>query len=106
MTRFVLIRHEFSVANEDRFFAGASDVPLTELGRRQGEIVSRYVAERYAVDAIYPFHFRAPKTPLRSLPERRGCPFFSTRGLREIYGGKRETLSFAEIAKKITTNNL
>lgn len=100
MTRFILIRHGFSVANQDRFFAGASDVPLAELGRKQGEIVSRYVAEHYAIDAIYSSPLSRARDTVAELAERTGLPVLLDEGLREIYGGTWETLAFAEIAKK------
>ena len=45
MTKFILVRHGQSKANEGGFLAGITDVPLSTLGEKQAKAVSEYISK-------------------------------------------------------------
>ena len=53
MTTLLLIRHGQSLANLTRFFAGHTDVALTDLGLRQAECTAEFVVSRYPIARVY-----------------------------------------------------
>jgi broad specificity phosphatase PhoE len=61
--RFIMVRHGESEGNRDRRFTISSDVPLTELGRRQALDAARRIKTKFNPDLIVssPF-FRARQT--------------------------------------------
>lgn len=46
MTRILMVRHGQSEANLAKLFAAHTDVPLTDLGRRQAQAIADYLAAR------------------------------------------------------------
>ena len=97
MTKLILIRHGQSVANAQQRFAGHSDFDLTELGRKQAALAAKYIAENFKVDAIYASDLlRAYNTAVPS-SELLGIPIQKCEGLREVYAGKWESMTFADI---------
>ncbi len=52
MTTIIILRHGESEANLYKYFAGQSDVQLTDLGRRQAEIAAEFLKNRH-FDVIY-----------------------------------------------------
>lgn len=100
MTRFIIIRHGYSEANDKSIFAGVLDAPLTEIGRRQGELVSLYVAEHYKVDAIYSSPLSRARDTVAELAKRTGLPVLIEDGLHEIYGGEWEAMTFEELPRR------
>ena len=53
MTTLYIVRHGQSVANLEERFAGHSDFPLTDLGRRQAACAAAYLKEHVRLDAVY-----------------------------------------------------
>ena len=51
--RIILVRHGESLANVAKFFAGHTNVDLSEKGYMQAEMTVDYVLSRYTVDKIY-----------------------------------------------------
>ena len=99
MTTILVIRHGQSVANLEDKFAGFSDFDLTDLGRKQAECVAAYIKERYKVDAVYASDLlRAYNT---ALPTARafGLEVNAREALREIYAGRWEAMTYADINK-------
>ena len=81
-TTLLLIRHGFSTSNEDATLTGQSDAPLTPLGRLQGDAASRYLLEKYKIDAVYSSDLsRAVDTAKLAIP---GCEPIQLPLLREI----------------------
>lgn len=100
MTRIIFIRHGQSVANHEDKFAGHSDFDLTDLGRKQAELASDYVKANYKIDAIYASDLlRAYNTAVPSA-EKFGLPIHACEGLREIFAGDWEALTFEQIIKE------
>lgn len=96
-TRILLIRHGESEANRERRFAGHSDFPLTEKGRRQAECTADYIARTYSVDRVYASDLcRAYDTAL-AVARRFSLEVTPEPELREIFAGEWEGLPFDEI---------
>ena len=53
MTTLIFIRHAQSEGNQLGICSGQSDVPLTEEGHRQAEIVAEYLHATYPITAVY-----------------------------------------------------
>ncbi len=90
MTTFLVVRHGFSKSNEQGFFTGQRDVPLSDLGLEQAEQTAKYIAENYKVDFLYSSPLqRAYQT---ALPLSKYCnlPIETMDDLKEINGGEWE----------------
>ena len=53
MVTIYLVRHGYSVANDQKFFAGSSDVKLSAIGEQQAQLVSDYILNNLKSDKIY-----------------------------------------------------
>lgn len=97
MTRLLFVRHGQSTANLDGIFAGQIDPALTELGLRQARCTAEFIAENYAVDAVYSSDLqRAYQTGL-GIARRLKLPVRSDPGLREIFAGSWEGRRFDDL---------
>ena len=98
MTKLILVRHGQSLANADRLFAGHSDFDLSDFGKEQANMTARYLFAKEKIDAIYAsdllraYHTACPIGEIFSLP------VIKDTGLREIFAGDWEGLSFDDIA--------
>jgi len=117
MTKFLIIRHGQSQANLDGVFAGHTDTPLTELGRRQAALTAEYIvahgaadlvyaADRvyaadlvYAADRVYASDLARAFDTAKASADRLGLPVIPDEGLREIYAGEWEGVPFDELQK-------
>lgn len=98
-TRFFMIRHGFSEANNHHLFAGHSDFPLTDIGRVQAERCAEALrAER--IDAIYSSDISRAYDTARPIAKDHCLEIIPHKGLREIYAGEWEGLSFDELGAK------
>ncbi len=100
MTRLIFIRHGQSIANVESRFAGHSNFDLSEVGYRQAELAAAYLKEHEKITAVYSSDLlRAWHT---ALPTARlfGLTPIPDTGLREIYAGKWEGLTFAELQER------
>lgn len=52
MVKIYIIRHGLSKGNAEKVICGHYDTPLTEVGRKQAELVGRYFANK-KIDAVY-----------------------------------------------------
>ena len=100
MIEFLIVRHGHSVANEKGIFAGATDVPLSETGMKQAELVSNFILENYSIDAIYSSELSRAKDTVKKVSEKLNLPIITNPAFNEIYGGKWENVTFEEIYKK------
>ena len=99
MTRFIMIRHGFSVANKEKKFAGHSDFPLTDLGRLQAEKCAEALKDEH-IDAIYASDLSRAFGTAEAVARVKGMEIVPTCGLREIYAGEWEGLLFDELCVK------
>ena len=99
MTRFIMIRHGFSVANNEKKFAGHSDFPLTEMGKKQAEKCAEALKNEH-IDAIYASDLsRAFETAI-PVAKAHGLTVVPHKGLREIFAGEWEGKTFDELEVK------
>ena len=96
MTRFIMIRHGFSVANNEHRFAGNSDIPLTDLGKAQAERCAEALKDE-RIDAIYASDLSRAFDTARPVARTHGLEITATKALREIFAGKWEGKSFDQI---------
>ena len=94
-----MIRHGYSVANNEKRFAGHSDFPLTDIGRLQAERCAEALKDEH-IDAIYASDLsRAFETAI-PVAKAHGLTVVPHKGLREIFAGEWEGKTFDELDKK------
>ena len=96
-TTFYFVRHGESEANAARRFAGRSDSPLTERGRRQSEAVAAAL-DQVAFDKIVATPLARSLDTAKVIAERRGMPVEIVPDLTEIDVGERTGAAWDEIA--------
>ncbi len=99
MTKLILIRHGQSLANAQNLFAGHSDFDLSDLGKEQARRAADWIAAHERVDAIYSSDLLRAYHTATPLGERLRLPVIPDTGLREIFAGEWEGLSFPYIAE-------
>ncbi len=95
-TRIYLIRHAESVANAGSYFAGQSDAPLSERGRRQAEALGRAFS-RVPLDALYASDLGRARDTAEAVRRGRGLDVVIEPGLRERDMGELAGVSFDEV---------
>ncbi len=94
-----LIRHGESAYNAEGRIQGQSDVPLSELGRRQSDAVADALAGD-AVDAIYSSPLRRALETAQPVASRTGTPVVTDPRLMEIDAGVFQDRLRAELAER------
>jgi len=103
MTTVYIVRHGQSVANLEERFAGHSDFPLTDLGRKQAELAGDYLVQQgIRLDAAYASDLCRAFETGRIIAEKQGITPIPTTGLREIYAGKWEAMKFEDIYREFS----
>jgi len=82
-TTFYLVRHGESEANAARRFAGQSDSPLTQRGRRQAEAVARELA-KVRFDKVVSSDLSRTRDTAEVIARSQGVPVEIVPELREI----------------------
>lgn len=96
-TRFLLIRHGQSEANNAGEFAGHLDYPLTQSGIDQAECTANYIASRYPVDCVYASDLRRAFVTGQIAAQKLKLPVNVDPRLREIYAGDWQGKTFAQL---------
>ena len=104
MTRFIVVRHGRSVANNDGVFSCMQDVPLADAGKAQAECVAAYLHQHESIDKIYTSGMQRTDQTAAPTAALFHLPLHTERGLREIFPGLWEGLPYAEIAKRYTAD--
>ncbi len=99
MVKLIIIRHGFSVTNEQGRFAGRTDVPLNEIGKRQAEQCARYVSENYKIDRIYSSDLMRAYDTAKPLSSLTGLEITVKEDLREMYVGEWEGMLISDIRR-------
>lgn len=97
MTRLLFIRHGQSEFNLSRRFAGNTDAALTDLGLRQAAATADYIANTYAVDAVYASDLQRAFLTGKTVADRLGLTAQPHKGLREIFAGEWEGQRFEHL---------
>lgn len=99
MTTIYLIRHGQSMGNLERRLLGHTDLPLTELGRKQAERAASYLAT-LGITRVYSSDLLRALETVTPLARRLSLPLIPEPGLREVYAGEWEGLPFSEIKER------
>ena len=97
MTKFVLVRHGQSKANECGYLVGKTEAPLSSLGERQAKAVSEYILKKYKVDVIYSSPLSRACNTVKGVADAIDLPMITENELREFDFGEWEGLTHEEI---------
>lgn len=100
MTRVILIRHGFSVANAEDRFAGHSDFPLSDVGHQQAHLAAEYLYKTEKIDKIYASDLARAYQTATPVAQKFGLSVIPDERLREIYAGLWEGMKFENIQKE------
>jgi probable phosphoglycerate mutase len=95
-TRVFLIRHGATILSAEDRFAGATDVPLSEEGRRQASRLAARLKEE-PITAVYASTMGRTVETARILAEPHGLEVEQREGLREISHGHWEQMTREEV---------
>lgn len=97
MTRIILIRHGFSIANAEDRFAGHSDFPLSDIGHEQARRAAAWLVRREKIDKIYASDLLRAYHTATPFAEACGLSVIPDPRLREIYAGEWEGKKFVDL---------
>ena len=95
MLHLMLVRHGETEWNAQRRYQGQSDMPLSELGKRQ----AKQIAERLAtqeIDVVYASDLKRAWETAQVIVEEKGMTIVSEPRLRELGFGVLEGMTFEE----------
>lgn len=95
-TRLFLVRHGATVLSAEDRFAGATDVPLSEVGLHQAECLARRLSDD-RLAAVYCSPMTRTVQTATALARPHGLTPLQREGLREIHHGRWEGRSRAEV---------
>ena len=90
MVKLLIVRHGFSTSNKDGTFTGQIDVPLSEEGFAQAELVSDYIIDNYDVGAVYSSDLIRAIDTVKKVANAKNLPILTDKRLREVFCGKWE----------------
>ena len=97
MTKFIIVRHGQSKANECGYLAGITETPLSSLGERQADAVCKYILKSYKVDAIYSSPLSRACNTIKGVADELNLPIIKEKELIEFNFGILEGLTLEEI---------
>lgn len=100
MVTLLLVRHGFSEGNKTNTFTGHLDVPLCDVGIKQAELVSDYILKNYKVDAVYSSPLSRAINTVKKVADTLSIPLHVDEGIKEIYGGEWEGVSYKQIEEQ------
>lgn len=98
-TTLILVRHGYSVSNDQKYFTGGMDIPLTETGKLQAEKCAAYLKDIPA-DFIYSSDLSRAMDTAKPISEALNLPIIPDSALREISAGLWEGEYFTELEKR------
>lgn len=98
-TTLILVRHGFSVSNDQKYFTGNLDIPLTDLGKMQAERCAEYLKDVRA-DCIYSSDLSRAMDTAKPISEKLNLPVCPDSSLREINAGEWEGVKFTDLEIK------
>ena len=99
MTRLIIVRHAQSESNYAHFYAAATNINLTELGRKQAEETAKYLKDTH-IDIAYSSNLVRVVQTAKPIVRGRNIPLIITDDLREINGGGFEGITYDEIYER------
>ena len=85
------------MSNLEGYFTGQINVPLSPLGIKQAEFTADYVLSTYKFDKIYASDLSRAFDTAKAIADKVGMEVIPHSGLREIYAGKWEGVTFKEL---------
>ena len=86
------------MSNLEGYFTGQTNTPLSPTGRKQAELTADYVVSNYKFDKIYASDLSRAFDTAKAVADRVGMEVVPHTGLREIFAGKWEGVSFNELS--------
>ena len=102
-THLYLVRHGQSEGNLSHSFLGHTDLSLTEQGKTQAELASRYLVT-LAPDVIYSSDLLRAYETAQPTAEKLSLPITKNTALREIFAGEWEGLPFDRLVEDFDTD--
>ena len=96
-TRIYLVRHVESEWNNSGRYTGQQDVPLSELGRQQAELIAGRL-EQEPLTEVYASPLARASATAEAIARRKGLRVCIEPGLAEIHHGAWEGLTAQEVA--------
>lgn len=100
MTKFILVRHGQSKANECGYLVGNTEAPLSLLGEKQAKAVSEYILKSYKVDVIYSSPLERACNTIKGVADALDLKINMEDALGEFNFGDWEGLTLEEIKNK------
>lgn len=97
MVTFYLVRHGHSVANDKQIFAGTTDMPLSNIGKQQAQLVSDYIIDNLVIDKVYSSQLSRAYDTVLKVANKLNLTIEKIPEFNEIYGGLWEGLPFETI---------
>lgn len=95
-TEILLIRHGQSKGNEENFFVGQLNSPLSELGKKQAKLLCEYLKTQN-INAVYSSDLIRAENTVIEFSEYSGLPIKKDKRLRELCGGDWEGKTIPEL---------
>ena len=99
MTRLLLVRHGETVWNADEVYRGRSEIPLSETGRRQADLVGRCLAHQ-GVTTLYSSPLMRARETAGAVERHTGVPAGVELDLTDLDCGEWEGLSDREVKER------
>lgn len=96
MTRLIIVRHGESEGNAKHEFHGNYNSDITERGHAQAECTAKFL-DNYQIDAIYSSDIKRAYSTALHTAVRKNLPVIKCEGVREIFAGKWERMTFSDI---------
>lgn len=98
-TKIILVRHGESEGNARRIILGHTDWDLSELGRKQA-LIACGALEGQIIDAVYSSDLIRAYNTVAPMAKARGLDVITDTGLREIFLGRWEGRSVADVIEE------
>jgi len=95
MLHLMLVRHGETEWNAQRRYQGQSDVPLSELGKRQAQRIAERL-DGQKIDAVYSSDLKRAWETTQAIVKKSGMTILSEPRLRELGFGVLEGMTFEE----------
>lgn len=100
MVRLFIVRHGHSTGNARDLVTGHYDCDLSEVGKRQAQLVSDYIFNNIEVDAFYSSDLCRAVNTVLPVAKRLGMPVITDPDFRELSAGEWEGLPFDTVAER------
>lgn len=95
--RLLLVRHGLTLSNVQGRYTGQSDVPLTEVGKRQAEAVGKRLSTE-TLDVIVSSDLQRARDTANAIARHHNLPVWNDADLREASLGEWEGLTYREVS--------